>query len=283
MSNSIVPAGQSGIEEQRQALEKLPAPVPGEIIEAGFESQSGFELILRQAKWLNQSSLIPEQFRGPANMGNTIIALELSARMKASPLAVMQNIYIVHGRPSWSAQFIISAINSTGKFSPLRFDVAGAGDDRSCIAWAVEKTTGERLEGPAVTIRMSKEEGWYAKNGSKWKTMPELMLRYRAATFFGRLYAPEILMGMKADDEIIDYIDEPARPVCQPKSVAEPTGKITKEQIARMIAKLNCSEWNRADLDAAAKEAGFASLEDVTMDKFEEICNWIDSNPKARS
>jgi len=31
--------------------------------------------------------------------------------------------------------------------------------------------------------------------------MPELMMRYRAAAFFGRLYAPEIMMGMYSEFE----------------------------------------------------------------------------------
>jgi hypothetical protein len=56
---------------------------------------------------------------------------------------------------------------------------------------------------------MAKAEGWFAKNGSKWKTMPELMLRYRAAAFFGRLYAPDVLNGMHATEEAEDIGDRP--------------------------------------------------------------------------
>ena len=53
-------------------------------------------------------------------------------------------------------------------------------------------------------MQMAKDEGWSTKNGSKWKTMPEQMLRYRSASFFGRIYAPEILMGFKTTDEVED-------------------------------------------------------------------------------
>jgi hypothetical protein len=133
----------------------------------------------------------------------------------------MQNLYIVHGKPGWSAQFIIAAINSTGKFSPLRFAVTGEGDDKGCIAWATENATKERLESPRVSIDMARKEGWLDKAGSKWKTMPELMLRYRAATFFGRLYAPEVLMGMKTVEEIVDIT--PPEEEIQPERSAAPT------------------------------------------------------------
>jgi hypothetical protein len=161
-----------------------------------------FELVQRQAKALSMSSLVPDNFKN--NIPNCIIALEMASRMNASPMAVMQNIYIVHGKPSWSSQFIISCINSCGKFSPLRFEMIGEGDDATCFARAEDVATGHRIEGPPVSIAMAKKEGWFSKNGSKWQTMPELMLRYRAATFFGRLYCPEMLMGMHTRDEIED-------------------------------------------------------------------------------
>jgi hypothetical protein len=51
---------------------------------------------------------------------------------------------------------------------------------------------------------MANAEGWTSKNGSKWKTMPEVMLRYRAASFFARMNCPEISMGIYTSDEIID-------------------------------------------------------------------------------
>lgn len=53
-------------------------------------------------------------------------------------------------------------------------------------------------------MEMAKAEGWVGKSGSKWKTMPELMIRYRAAAFWGRLYVPEIMMGMHTMEEIED-------------------------------------------------------------------------------
>lgn len=190
-------------------------------ITSQFGTQSGFELLQRQAQMLANSSMVPEQFSIFDKVGkikpvdaqkyavaNSIIALEISQRLGASPLMVAQNLIVIHGRPTWSSQFVIAAINASGRFSPLRFDLAGTGDDRTCTAWTLEKRTNDRLEGPPVSISMAKKEGWYGKNGSKWQTMPELMLRYRAAAFFGRLYAPDLLMGMRSVDEAIDVGDD---------------------------------------------------------------------------
>lgn len=173
--------------------------------QSSFGSALSFEHSQRVAKMLSSSTLVPKEFQG--NIQNTLIALEMSNRIGASPLMVMQNLYIVHGKPSWSSTFIIAAINSSKKFSPLRFEISGEGEQKGCIAWALENGTNERLESPKVTMQMAKEEGWLGKAGSKWKTMPDLMMRYRAAAFFGRLYAPEIMMGMHSMEEIKDVYD----------------------------------------------------------------------------
>ena len=176
-----------------------------------------FAHIQRVAKMFASSQLVPEAFQN--NVPNCVIALEMAHRMGANPMAVAQNLYIVHGRPGWSSQFIIACVNQCGKFSPLRFELSGTGDDRQCVAWAIEKETGDRLEGPPVSIKMAKDEGWHGKSGSKWKTMPELMLRYRAATFFGRLYAPDLLMGMQTAEEVVDLPTERnATPTSKPQT-----------------------------------------------------------------
>jgi hypothetical protein len=86
-------------------------------------------------------------------------------------------------------------------------------DDWGCYAYAIDKMTGEELQGPKVTIGMAKKEGWFSKTGSKWQTMPQLMLHYRAAAFFQRTYAPEISMGLMTSEEIqdIDDMETPTR------------------------------------------------------------------------
>jgi hypothetical protein len=186
---------------------------PAEIMQNSPDTSSfsmkGFEHAQRVAKMLSASSLIPKEYQG--NIQNTMIALEMANRIGASPLQVMQNLNIIQGKPSWSSSFIIAALNSCKRFSPIRFVTGGEGDAYGCTAWAFDLATNDKLEGPKVTWEMVKAEGWYSKGGSKWKTMPELMFRYRAAAFFGRLYAPDILMGMHSAEEVLDVISTPAK------------------------------------------------------------------------
>ncbi len=185
----------------------------GTDIVPGFSSLQSFELAQRAAKLLSQSSLVPKEYQN--NLPNCVIALNMASRMGADPLMVMQNLYIVHGRPAWSSQFLISTFNTSGRFSALRYEWVGeeGKDSWGCRAWAIEKATGEKLIGSTVTIDLAKKEGWYQKNGSKWQTMPEQMLMYRAAAWFIRAYAPELAMGMHTEEEIIDITPDEYRVV----------------------------------------------------------------------
>lgn len=167
-----------------------------------FSSGESFELALRISTMLSKSDLVPQNFKG--NIANCTIALNMANRIGADPLMVMQHLYIVHGKPSWSSTFLIAAINNCGRFNPLRYEITGDNDQKGCIAWTTEKNSTERLESPRVTIEMAKKEGWFQKAGSKWQTMPDLMMRYRAAALFSRLYCPEITMGMHTYEEVQD-------------------------------------------------------------------------------
>ena len=169
-----------------------------------FSSAASFESAQRMAMALSKASLVPQTYQN--NLPNSLIALEVAQRIGASPLLVMQHLYIVHGRPAWSSQFMIASCNQCGRFSALQYEFRGkeGSDEWSCRAYATEKANNQVVHGPWVSIAMAKAEGWYGKNGSKWKTMPELMLTYRAASFFVKTKAPEISMGMQTVEEAQD-------------------------------------------------------------------------------
>ncbi len=169
-----------------------------------FSTIASFENGQRIAKGLCSSDLVPQAYKG--NIPNTMIALEMATRIGVSPFMVMQNLHIIQGKPSWSSTFIIASLNSCGRFKHLKFEFIGIdkqSDDYGCRAYT-EDFEGNKFIGPMVTWLMVKTEGWLSKSGSKWKTMPELMFQYRAASFFGRLYAPDILNGMQSVEEIKD-------------------------------------------------------------------------------
>ena len=228
--------------EEITTLGKAQADTPREErVVAGFETVQGFELLQRQAKLLSQCSMLPDNFK--SNIPDCAIALEMSARMgyAVSPLLILQSIVTIRGKPTFEAKFVIGLLKSRCGYRRFDYEMSGkvgdAGevrrtprigrdgkpvldkngnpifdneiirDGRTCLAYAIDRD-GNRIEGVPISIAMAKVEGWYDKNGSKWQTMPELMLRYRAATFFKNIHCPEITMGFRTSDEAIDIDPE---------------------------------------------------------------------------
>lgn len=173
-----------------------------------FASTRNFESAQRAAKALGSSTLVPESYRG--NIANCLVAMELANRTGASVLMVMQNLHVIQGRPSWSSAFRVAAINSCGRFSPIRYEVRGTNPDDpyakdyAVRAYCYDKAGGERLNGEWITWTMVNGEGWNKKSGSKWLTMAGQMFRYRASAFWERAYAPEVCLGMHSSDEYED-------------------------------------------------------------------------------
>ena len=168
-----------------------------------FGSSDNWLMAGQMAQALSQSTIVPKDYQG--NQANAMVAIEIANRLQTSPLMVMQNLYVIQGRPSWSAQFLIASVNGSGKYDmELQYDEKSDKDGKpfSCQCWTMKD--GRKVSGPVIDMEMAKAEGWYGKAGSKWKTMPQIMLRYRAASFFARMNCPELTLGFYTKEEVID-------------------------------------------------------------------------------
>lgn len=168
-----------------------------------FGTSDNFIMAGQMAKALSQSTIVPKDYQG--HEANAMVAIEIATRLKTSPLMVMQNLNVIQGRPSWSAQFLIAMVNGSGKYDmELQFDEKfdSKGKPVSCQCWTTRN--GRKVTGITVDMDMANAEGWVGKNGSKWKTMPQVMLRYRAASFFARMNCPELTLGYYSKEEVID-------------------------------------------------------------------------------
>ena len=171
-----------------------------------WANKEQFNQMLRASQMISQTSIIPQSYQGKPQ--DCFLALEMASRMQISPIVVMQNLYIVKGKPSWAGQACTMLINSCGKFKDVKHVYTGkkGANDRGCYVTAVRVTDGEQVDGVEVTMQMATSEGW--TSNSKWKNMPELMLAYRASAFFARVYCPEALMGVQTYEEVVDSSDD---------------------------------------------------------------------------
>lgn len=196
-------------QKEYKAQDKLPVEVRAQMLQKEtslYFNLAKFEHAQRIANLFSSSTMVPQHFQG--NVANCLIALNYADRIQADPFLVMQNIYIVHGRPGIEAKLVIALINQSGKYAePLKFKFDGSGDEYGCTAWTREAKSGEVVEGPKVTWKVVKSEGWDSKQGTKWKTIPDLMFRYRAASWFANVHCPELKLGMSTVEEIHDFVE----------------------------------------------------------------------------
>ena len=172
-----------------------------------WENKDSFNQLLRAAQMLSQTSIIPQSYQNKPQ--DCFVAIEMANRMGVSPMVVMQNMYVVKGKPSWAGQACTMLINSCGKFKDVKHIYTGekGKPNRGCYVTATRISDGSQVDGVEVTMQMAQSEGW--TSNSKWRNMPELMLAYRAAAFFARVYCPEPMMGVQTAEEVYDADSTP--------------------------------------------------------------------------
>ena len=187
---------------ENEIQELVASPQPELAPVTVWTDKKQFDQLLRAANMLSQTSIIPATYQGKPQ--DCFVALEMATRMGVSPLVVMQNMYVVKGKPAWAGQACTMFINSCGKFTQVKHVYTGekGTDSRGCYVTAIRISDGVQVNGVEVTIAMAKAEGW--TSNTKWRNMPELMLAYRASAFFARVHCPEALMGVQLVDEIYD-------------------------------------------------------------------------------
>lgn len=229
--------------EVREELPSLPQ-------ELNFLTGGNFDRMMKVAEFFAQSDLIPVHFqRKPANV---FIALEVAHRHNMSLFAVMQSLYVVHGRPGFEGKFLIALANQAGW--NLQFDIEEdkAGNITACTAYS--NRNGVIVRGPKVTQAMVKAEGWDRPKGtqtSKWVTMPSLMFRYRAGAYFVNTVCPQLKMGMPTVEEIEDMTVD-ISPIPETAMIAEPVQEAelpppAKPDFDRLVSEANL------DLDMVEK------------------------------
>lgn len=230
-----------------------------------------FNQTWRVAKLFAASKLVPAHFQNQPE--SVFVMLQMAFRLQIDPMMTLQNTYMVHGRPGMESKLIIALVNSRGPFTgPIQWRMEGQGAARKCTAYATHRATNALCEA-TVTWEMVEAEGWSKKDGSKWKTMPDLMFRYRSAAFLARLYCPEVIMGMTTSDELEDLAASDYQPIPMPTDIT-PEPEIVSQECAEdlqgkfndLVAEKNLPEKYCPKLEefiAATAQANGVSIDDL--------------------
>lgn len=151
----------------------------------------------RLAKAFSVSGMVPPHFQGKAEA--CLVAMLYAEQLGEHPMLLFQEMSVINGRPNTSARFAISRANKSGLLQgPVSWTSKGTGDALEVTASASLRETGEVITA-TVTMKEAAADGW--TRNAKYKSIPEQMLRWRAATRLINLYMPEVLFGLGVREE----------------------------------------------------------------------------------
>lgn len=170
-------------------------------------SEKDYEHVMKIANVFADSDLVPEHFKRKPQ--NVFIVLQMAQRLNLDAMLAIQNIHIIKGRPALSSQMLIGLINASGLIDGvISFTSNGkAVPDLSVTASAKLKGSPmERANGTQqiieATFSYSQAQAMGTTQNAPWKTAPELMCRYRAASHLARVYFPQLTLGLGNKEEL---------------------------------------------------------------------------------
>jgi hypothetical protein len=223
------------------------------------------------ARAFADSKMVPDHFK--KSIGDCYIAIGLADRYGMDPWTLMQEMYIIQGKPMMSGKLSAAILNNS-LAEPLRPEYSGEGDERTIVL------TG-RLEGEEKALSVTLKVKDAKTANEQWKKNPDQMLMYAGARMWGRRYAPDILLGIVFDDEETDATLVPqaprtpiASPSILPKGVSSQdiidhlTGEVIEEP--QSLTKHEGEKWYDWGVRFVT---AFRSSPDI-----DTVDNWLSSN-----
>jgi len=200
--------------------------------------------LFKRAQFYATATIVPKDYQG--NNANCYIAVEMAHRLNLNPLFVMNGLYIVHGKPTWSAQAMIQ-LAKANSIKKLTYIMNKADPNNwKCIAVALGNDD-VSVEGPEISVEMAKGFGWWNKNPI-WQNATELMLKYRAASWLIRTEFPECTGGLQTQDEVRDEQGSDTVATVQPKTLESFINKKEPQKVIDLFVEDTQEEKQRMEV-----------------------------------
>ena len=189
-SETLVKPGQSDkiVPSQSGKLARIAAFTPQTLTEA-----------IALSKLIANSELAPKDFKGkPANV---LIAMQMGAEVGLAPMAAIQNIAVINGRPSIWGDAALGIVVVHPEYEWHKEGIEGEGN--KAVAWFTVKRRGQEAYTTKFSVDQAIKAGLWTKEGP-WKTYPMRMLQMRARGFGIRDKFPDALRGLGIAEEVMD-------------------------------------------------------------------------------
>jgi hypothetical protein len=159
-----------------------------------------FEQLQRVAKMMAKANLVPGHLRGEEKIADCFLVAAQAFRWRMDPFSVAQHTFVTQGKLGYEGKLIAGLINASGRLEanlkPIYSGKVGTPD-------RAVKIIG-RIKGEAEDREIDGTVSAWATTNEKWKTMPDQMLFYRGAREWARRHMPEVMLGISAEEEVVE-------------------------------------------------------------------------------
>ena len=227
-----------------------------------WTSDACWQMLAKLSKQFSNSTMVPPSFRNEP--GNVLVALAAGMPLGLSPLACLQSIAVINGKPTLYGDAVIAQVLASPDLLSIAENATGTVEDGN-RTWTI--TLNRRLKSGkqqqvqrTFSVDDAKRAGLWGKQGP-WKQYPDRMLYNRARTLAVRDTFADVLQGttLAADrDEVIKDVTAEIKPAeteviaplteattLAPADAGEPESKVkpkkarkkrTKKAIEKMVA-----------------------------------------------
>lgn len=149
---------------------------------------------MKLAEMMSRGKLVPNHLQG--SPGDCLMVIEQAGRWGMSPFAVAQSTSVIQGKLMFEGKLVAAALHTSGALATrLAYDYSGEGASRVV---RVSATLAGETTPRFVDVRLADAK---TTNGM-WVKQPDQQLAYHGARVWARRYAPEVMLGVYAPEEM---------------------------------------------------------------------------------
>jgi hypothetical protein len=185
--------------QDTQAAKQQRALVPVAINGLGMLQPANLAEAVEVAKLIAHSGIVPKIYEG--NPGAVLVAIQMGSEIGLSPMAALQGIAVINGRPSLYGDAMLAVVCGHRECEDVVEDIDTKTMTATCTVKRHEKSPVTRT----FSIEDAKTAGLWGKQGP-WTQYPKRMLQMRARAFALRDAFPDALRGVHSADESRDMV-----------------------------------------------------------------------------
>lgn len=149
----------------------------------------------QMAQILCKSAMLPPHLKTPENV---VVTLQYGHELGLSPMVAINNIYMVNGKPTLSADIMHAICRRSSEYGGVKW-IEISDKVAKCVVTRKTASYSEETIG-FYTIDMAKDAGLLTKDN--WKKYPARMLKHRALSYALRDAFPDLISGFYTREEL---------------------------------------------------------------------------------